>query len=162
APPLRAQRARTPAPRRARPRPRRSPRCRSLRRTSCGRMRYFGPERNTRDSVFQAMANAAELEQQLIAGWRAIERNDPGAAEAIAADLLRRRPAHPEVSVLAYNLLGVSLMQQSRHQEALAALASALERGPGSAGTHLNLGSALTELGRHAEAIPHLRRAAEI
>ena len=53
-------------------------------------------------------------------------------------------------------------MQQSRHEEALAALASALAREPRSAGTHLNLGSALTQLGRHGEAISHFRKAVEI
>lgn len=108
------------------------------------------------------MANPEGQEQQLIAGWRAIERNDPGSAEAIARDLLRQSPAHPEPGLLAHNLLAVSLMQQSRHEEALAALASALEREPRSAGTHLNLGSALIQLGRHAEAIPHFRKAAEV
>ena len=108
------------------------------------------------------MANAAGQEQQLVAGWRAIERSDSGAAEAIARDLLRQGPSHPQLGVLACNLLAVSLMQQSRYEEALVPLASALEREPRSAGTHLNLGSALIQLGRHAEAIPHFRKAVEI
>src|SRR5262245_2740966 len=107
------------------------------------------------------MANPQKQEQQLVAGWRAIERSDPGTAEAIARDLLRQ--GRPDAfGVLAHNLLAVSLMHQSRHDEALAALALALERDPGSAGTLLNLGSALMHLGRHAEAIPHLQRAVEL
>jgi predicted O-linked N-acetylglucosamine transferase (SPINDLY family) len=108
------------------------------------------------------MANSAGQEQQLIAGWQAIERNDPGAAESIARDFLRQGSAHPQLGLLAYNLLAVSLMQQSRHEEALGPLARVLEHEPRSAGTHLNLGSALTQLGRHAEAIPHFRKAAEL
>lgn len=108
------------------------------------------------------MANPSGQEQQLIAGWRAIERNDPGAAEAIARDFLRQGSSHPQLGLLAYNLLAVSLMQQSRHEEALGALARVLEREPTSAGTHLNIGSALTHLGRHEEAIPHFRKAAEL
>ena len=107
------------------------------------------------------MANPQRQEQQLVAGWRAIERGDSGAAEAIARDLLRQ--AGPDaLDVLAYNLLAVSLMQRSHHDEALAALSRALEREPGSAGTLLNLGSALMHLGRHEEAIAHLERAARL
>jgi predicted O-linked N-acetylglucosamine transferase (SPINDLY family) len=107
------------------------------------------------------MANPQRQEQQLVAGWRAIERGDPGAAEAIARDLLRQ--ARPDaLDVLALNLLAVSLMQQSRHDEALAALSRALEREPSSAGTLLNLGSALMHLGRHEEAVAHLERAAGV
>jgi predicted O-linked N-acetylglucosamine transferase (SPINDLY family) len=71
-------------------------------------------------------------------------------------------PERQEQQLLAYNLLGVSLMQQARHEEALAALGSALELDPRSAGTHLNLGSALTHLGRHAQAIAHFRKAVEL
>jgi protein O-GlcNAc transferase len=108
------------------------------------------------------MANSAGQEQQLIAGWRAIERNDPGTAEAAARDVLRQIPSHPQLGLLAYNLLAVSLMQQSRHEEALGALAWVLEREPRSAGTLLNLGSALTHLGRYEEAIPRFRKAAEL
>ena len=105
------------------------------------------------------MANPQRHEQQLVAGWQAIERSDPGAAEAIARELLRQGQSRDPV---VHNLLAVSLMQQARHEEALAALASALERDPASAGTRLNFGSALIHLGRHAEAIPHLQRAAEL
>jgi len=93
------------------------------------------------------MANPERQEQQLVAGWHAVERGDPGAAEAIARDLLRQGGRPGPLEVITYNLLGVSLMQQSRHEEALAALGLALEREPQSAGTHLNLGSALTHLG---------------
>lgn len=108
------------------------------------------------------MANPERQEQQLVAGWHAVERGDPGAAEAIARDLLRQGGRPGPLEVITYNLLGVSLMHQSRHEEALAALGSALEREPQSAGTHLNLGSALTHLGRHEQAIPHFRKAAEL
>jgi len=107
------------------------------------------------------MANPQRQEQQLVAGWQALERSDPGAAEAIARDLLRQGRLRPDaLDALAHNLLAVSLMQQSRHDEALAVLSRALEREPGSAGTLLNLGSALMHLGRHEEAIAHLERAA--
>lgn len=112
------------------------------------------------DTPGRTMANPQRHEQQLVAGWQAIERSDPGAAEAIARDLLRQ--GAPRDAVLVYNLLAVSLMRQARHEEALAALGSALERDPVSAGTRLNLGSALIHLGRHEEAIPHLERAAEL
>ena len=108
------------------------------------------------------MVNSSGQEQQLVAGWRAIERNDPGAAEAIARDFLQQGSSYPQLSLLAYNLLAVSLMQQSRHEEALVALAAALEHEPRSAGTHLNLGSALMQLGRHERAVFHLRKAAEL
>jgi protein O-GlcNAc transferase len=109
------------------------------------------------------MANPERQQQQLMAGWQAIERGDPGSAESIARNLLRRiaRPRDP-LGVLAHNLLGVSLMQQARHEEALAALKVVLERDPRSAGTHLNLGGALMQLGRHEEAIAHFREAAEL
>src|SRR5262245_53853599 len=111
------------------------------------------------DTSSRTMANPQRQEQQLVAGWRAIERGDPAAAEAIARDLLRR--ARPDaLEVLAHNLLAVSLMRQSRHDEARAALSLALGREPGSAGTLLNLGSALMHLGRNEEAITHLERAA--
>lgn len=98
-----------------------------------------------------------------MAGWQAIERGDVGSAEAIARELLLKgRGKRDALDVFAYNLLAVSLIQQARHQEALDALASALEREPRSPGTLLNLGSALTHMGRHAEAIRHLRKAVEL
>jgi len=99
--------------------------------------------------------------QRLAAGWQAIAGNEPGSAEEIARELLRHDPHDVELLVNAANLLAVSLMQQSRHEEALAVLGPALERDPRSAGTQLNLGSALMHLGRHQEAIPHFRKAAE-
>jgi predicted O-linked N-acetylglucosamine transferase (SPINDLY family) len=108
------------------------------------------------------MANPERQEQRLVAGWQAIERGDHGAAEAIARELLRQDSRPDSVDVMAHNLLGVALMQQARHEEALEVLARALERDRLSAGTQLNLGSALTQLGRYAEAIPHFRTAAEI
>jgi protein O-GlcNAc transferase len=108
------------------------------------------------------MANPERAEQQLLAGWQAIERGDPASAERAAKALLRQgRIPDPQV-VLAYNLLGVALMQQARHDEAREALERALARDPRAAGTHLNLGSALTHLGRHEDAVPHFRKAGEI
>jgi protein O-GlcNAc transferase len=108
------------------------------------------------------MANPERQQRELVAGWRAIERGDPGAAEAIAREVLRQGDRPGPLVVIAYNLLGVSLMQQSRHEEALDVLGSALEQEPRSAGTHLNLGSALVHLGRHEQAVAHFRKAAEL
>jgi predicted O-linked N-acetylglucosamine transferase (SPINDLY family) len=62
----------------------------------------------------------------------------------------------------AYNLLALSLMQQSRHDEAVTVLASALARAPRSAGTHLNFGNALTNLRRFEEAIACFEKAMEL
>ena len=64
--------------------------------------------------------------------------------------------------VEAYNLLALSLMQQSRHEEALGVLAAAVERDPRCAGTHLNVGNALTNLRRYEEAIPPFKKAMEL
>jgi len=108
------------------------------------------------------MANSQKQEQQLVAGWQAIERGDPGAAEAIARELLRRGGAPDSAEPVAHNLLGVALIQQARYEEASQVLARALERHPRSGGTRLNLGSALTHLGRHAEAAVHFKAAADL
>jgi len=108
---------------------------------------------------FQAMAGSDAQMQRLIAGWQALSRNEPGSAEQIAKALLRRGARDAEFLVNAANLLAVSLMQQARHEEALKALASALERDPLSAGTRLNLGGALIHLGRFDEAIAELTKA---
>ena len=111
---------------------------------------------------FQAMAGSDAQMQRLIAGWQALSRNEPGSAEQIAKALLRRGARDAEFLVNAANLLAVSLMQQARHEEALKALASALERDPLSAGTRLNLGSALIHLGRLDEAVSHLAQAVQL
>jgi predicted O-linked N-acetylglucosamine transferase (SPINDLY family) len=79
-----------------------------------------------------------------------------------AAEVLGREVKAFPNFVEAHNLLALSLMQQSRHEEALAVLASAVERDPRSAGTHLNLGNALTNLRRYEEAIPRFRKAMEL
>src|SRR5215467_2943751 len=113
------------------------------------------------DTPSRTMANPQTHEQQLAAGWQAIERGDHGAAETIARELMRENGAD-SVDSIARNLLGVALMQQARHEEARQVLAGGLERDPRSAGTRLNLGSALSNLGRHAEAALHFRKAAEI
>ena len=111
---------------------------------------------------FQAMAGSDAQMQRLIAGWQALSRNEPGSAEQIAKALLRRGARDAEFLVNAANLLAVSLMQQARHEEALKALASALERDPLSAGTRLNLGGALIHLGRFDEAVSHLAQAVQL
>ena len=171
------------------------------------------------------MGKAERQRNQLAAGWKAIERNEPRPAEEFARAALLQNPRDNELLSLlgaslflqqrfqeavaplreafdeahkegagfrlgycylalgdpvsasavleaevkafpkladAYDLLAISLMQQSRHEEALAVLASAVERDPRSAGTHLNLGNALTNLRRYEEAIPRFRKAMEL
>ncbi len=80
---------------------------------------------------------------------------DPARAAAVLEREVRAFPNFVE----AHNLLALSLMQQSRHEEALSVLATAVERDPRSAGTHLNLGNALTNLRRYEEAIPRFKKA---
>src|SRR5437867_3440921 len=81
---------------------------------------------------------------------------------ARAAEVLEKEVKAFPNFVEAHNLLALSLMQQSRHEEALTVLASAVERDPRSAGTHLNLGNALTNLRRYEEAIPRFKKAMEL
>jgi predicted O-linked N-acetylglucosamine transferase (SPINDLY family) len=108
------------------------------------------------------MANPQTREEQLAAGWEAIGRGDHGAAEAVARELLQEDGRPDSVDSVARNLLGIALMQQARHEEALQVLARALERDPRSAGTRINLGSALVNLRRYEEAVPHFSEAAQI
>jgi protein O-GlcNAc transferase len=171
------------------------------------------------------MANSAGQEQQLAAGWQAIERNDPRAAEKLARATLRAGGAQIEFvrllgaslfmqeryqealapfrevfqkartsgvgyhlgycylalkdpksaaevlgqvvrefpqMALAHNLLGISLVQQSRHQDALAHFAAAIEQAPQLPGVHTNMGNALSQLGRPEEALPHFEKATEL
>src|SRR5262249_34212823 len=61
---------------------------------------------------------------------------------------------------LAHNLLGISLVQQPWHEEAVAHFTAAVRHAPDVAGVYTNLGNALSELGRHEDAIPHLQKAA--
>ena len=91
-------------------------------------------------------------------GYCYLALGDPARAAVV---LEREVKAFPNF-VDAYNLLALSLMQQSRHQEALSVLAAAVERDPRSAGTHLNLGNALTNLRRYEEAIPRFKKAMEL
>jgi len=91
-------------------------------------------------------------------GYCYLALGDPVSAAAV---LEKEVKAFPKL-IDAYNLLAISLMQQSRNQEALTVLASALERDPRSAGTHLNLGNALTNLRRHEEAIACFEKAVEL
>ena len=80
---------------------------------------------------------------------------DPRSASAVLEQVVREFPQ----MVQSYNLLGVSLVQQSRHREALTCFASAIERAPGNAEAHNNMGNALSELGRYDEAISHFELA---
>jgi len=91
-------------------------------------------------------------------GYCYLALGDPARASVV---LEREVKAFPNF-VEAHNLLALSLMQQSRHQEALTVLAAAVERDPRSAGTHLNLGNALTNLRRYEEAIPPFKKAMEL
>ena len=91
-------------------------------------------------------------------GYCYLALGDPARASVV---LEREVKAFPNF-VEAGNLLALSLMQQSRHQEALTVLAAAVERDPRSAGTHLNLGNALTNLRRYEEAIPPFKKAMEL
>jgi len=91
-------------------------------------------------------------------GYCYLALGDPVSAAVVLENEVK---AFPNL-VDTYNLLAISLMQQSRHQEALTVLESALERDPGSAGTHLNFGNALTNLRRHEEAIACFERAVEL
>ena len=169
------------------------------------------------------MTNPERQQKDLAAGWQALERNNPGYAEAIARaalhddatdiefirllgaslfvqeryqeavapfrEVLRRAPTpgagyhlgycylairdprsasevldkvvreSPQMG-LAHNLLGISLVQQARHEEAVLHFTAAVRHSPDVAGMHTNLGNALAELGRHQDAIPQLQKAA--
>src|SRR5262249_22812779 len=169
------------------------------------------------------MTNPKRQQKELTAGWQALERNNPGYAEAIARaalnndatqiefirllgaslfvqeryqeavapflEVLRRAPTpgagyhlgycylaiqdarsasevlekvvkeSPQMG-LAHNLLGISLVQQARHEEAVDHFTAAVRHSPDVAGVHTNLGNALSELGRHEDAISPLQKAA--
>ena len=83
---------------------------------------------------------------------------DPKTASAVLEQVVREFPQ----MVQAHNLLGISLAQQSRHREALAHFAFAMERSPRDAEAHNNMGNALSELGRYEEAIPYFEKATEL
>ena len=85
------------------------------------------------------------------------------AADAKGAETVLRRevqlfPDFPE----AINLLGISLVQQSRHPEAIALFESALRLSPRFVEAHLNLGNALYQTGRYEEAIPRFEKTIEL
>lgn len=63
---------------------------------------------------------------------------------------------HPH-QVNAFNALGVALVNQQRHEEALAIFKQAAELNPQSIEAHNNIGNVLMELHRDEEAIPHFR-----
>ena len=171
------------------------------------------------------MVDPERQQQELAAGWQAIERNNPGSAEELARAALRqdgtqiefvrllgaslfmqeryREAVAPFREVLqkaptpgagyhlgycylaihdprsasevlekvvrespqmglAHNLLGISLVHQARHEEAVVHFTAAIRHAADVAGIHTNLGNALSELGRHSEAIPHLQKAAQL
>jgi predicted O-linked N-acetylglucosamine transferase (SPINDLY family) len=91
-------------------------------------------------------------------GYCYLAVNDPGRAGEVLEQVVRE---YPQMAP-AHNLLGISLVQQSRYRDALAHFAAAIEHAPQLAEAHLNMGSALSQLGRRAEAVEHFRRAIEL
>jgi protein O-GlcNAc transferase len=69
--------------------------------------------------------------------------------------------AHPDYAN-AHNTLGVALVNQGRHEEALPSFLAALRIDGGHVEASNNAANALSTLGRAEEAIPYLRRALEI
>lgn len=78
-------------------------------------------------------------------------------AELVLEREVRR---YPDL-INARNALGVSLINQSRREDALAVFLDAAKLDPDSAESNSNVGSLLTELGRHDEAIAYLQRAVQ-
>jgi predicted O-linked N-acetylglucosamine transferase (SPINDLY family) len=78
---------------------------------------------------------------------------------ALAEAALRREARDYPDSANARNTLGVALVSQSRHEEALSALLDALRIAPDHVEANSNAGGVLHKLGRHEEALPYLRRA---
>jgi predicted O-linked N-acetylglucosamine transferase (SPINDLY family) len=70
----------------------------------------------------------------------------------------RETQAHPDYAN-AHNALGVALVNQSKHEQALAAFAAAVKLDPKHAEAAANAGGALRALGRLEEALPYLERA---
>jgi predicted O-linked N-acetylglucosamine transferase (SPINDLY family) len=73
--------------------------------------------------------------------------------------LRRETQAHPDYAN-AHNALGVALVNQSKHEEALAAFTAAVKLDPAHAEAAANAGGALRTLGRLEEALSYLERAA--
>ncbi len=63
---------------------------------------------------------------------------------------------------LIWQILGASLLELNRPEEALAALENAVKLAPGDAGTHYNLAVALEALHQHDDAIAALKRSIEL
>lgn len=80
------------------------------------------------------------------------------AALRLASRLPQVRPLTPQI----YNNLGIALLKQRRHTEAIRRFEQALEIEPRYAKVHNNLGSALCEVGRRAEAVEHFREACRL
>ncbi|MFZ1909030.1 MAG: tetratricopeptide repeat protein, partial [Burkholderiales bacterium] len=76
-----------------------------------------------------------------------------------AEQVLQREVRQYPDLINARNALGVSLINQSRREDALAVFLETAKLDSGSAEANSNAGSLLTELGRHEEAIAYLRRA---
>jgi protein O-GlcNAc transferase len=80
---------------------------------------------------------------------------DPKNAQII---LERVTSAFPDFEE-ALNLLGIALIQQGRHEDAVKAFTSALERSPRLPATYNNLGNALLQTARYEEAAPLFQKA---
>jgi protein O-GlcNAc transferase len=91
-------------------------------------------------------------------GYCYLAAKDPESAGTVLEEVVRE---YPEMAQ-AHNLLGVSLAQRSRHREALAHFAFAVERSPQLAEAHNNMGNALAELGRHQEALSSFEKATQL
>jgi len=103
----------------------------------------------------QALAlDAGDSRAQLFLARIAVQEGDFARAERAFVAAL----AAPKVEPLAWYHRGVFLRQERRLDEAVAALQRAVELTPAVAGAHLNLGLALQQLGKPAEAEPHLAR----
>jgi len=91
-------------------------------------------------------------------GYAYIAIGDAGSAGEVLEQVVREYPQMAS----ARNLLGISLVQRSRHAEALACFAAAIEQSPQLAEAHINMGSALSQLGRPGEAEACYRKALEL
>ncbi len=83
---------------------------------------------------------------------------DYRAALAEAESLLQGAEKSPELNFIA----GDSLLRLEQPEKAVAYLKAALGSDPGLLAAHASLGLALSRLGNHAEAVPHLEKALEL
>ena len=102
----------------------------------------------------EAYVNLADLQRSQATGGEA-------AAERLLRDGLRNvsPTAAPESAAPLHHALGLSLIRQKRHVEALSALADAVKRDPNHARYAYVLGVALHSKGDHAQGIRVLQRA---